>query len=142
MTVQADIPKIAAVLSALALLCGCQADKTSVQLRNMSGSPAVMVLKQSRLRLANGQVFELTPQAQGGSASTAAGEAIIRLVPMGGSEQCFALHLADVPEDYYAGGSPRRLAVELGQDGALAAFPKPGKTPRVGVTLPSIACPG
>lgn len=142
MTVQANIPKIAAVLSALALLCGCQADKTSVQLRNMSGSPAVMVLKQSRLRLANGQVFELTPQAQGGSASTAAGEAIIRLVPMGGSEQCFALHLDAVPEDYYLGGSPRRLGVELGQDGSLAAFPKPGKTPRVGVKLPSVACPG
>lgn len=139
---QANVPKFVAVLFALALLAGCQAASTTVQLRNMSGSPAVMVLKQSRLRLANGQVFELTPQAQGRLASTAAGEAIIRLAPVGGAEQCFALHLDAVPEDYYLGGSPRRLGVELGQDGSLAAFPKPGKTPRVGVKLPSVACAG
>ncbi len=139
---QANVPKIAAVLSALALLAGCQADKTTVQLRNMSGSPAVMVLKQSRLRLANGQVFELTPQAQGQLAATPAGEAIIRLAPASGPEQCFALHLADVPADYYLGGSPRRLGVELGQDGSVSAFPKTGKTPRVGVKLPTVACAG
>lgn len=136
----ATVSKIAVVVSALLLLAACQADKTNVQVRNMTGSPAVMVLKQSRLRLANGQVFELTPQAQASLAATPAGDPIIRFAPVGGAEQCFALHLADVPADYYGKGSPRRLGVELGQDGSLSAFPKPGKEPRVGVKLPTVPC--
>lgn len=137
---QPKLPKIAVVVSALVLLAGCQSEKTNVQLRNMSGSPAVVVLKQSRLRLANGQVFELSPNVQGSLAATAEGEPIVRLAPVGGADQCYALHLADVPAEYFGKGMPRKLGVELGQDGTLAAFPKPGKQPRVAVALPKVAC--
>jgi hypothetical protein len=141
MTVQSTALKIAAVLSAASLLAACRADTTNVQLRNMSGSPAVMVLKQSRLRLANGQVFELTPSVQAnGLQSTARHEPIVRLAPVGGADQCFILRFEGLPDTYYGKGSPRRLGVELGQDGSLSAFPPPGKDPRVAVKLPTVAC--
>ena len=137
---QLKLPKFAVVPCALALLVGCQAEKTNVPLRNMTGSPVTIVLKRMQLRLANGQVFELTPNVQANLKATPEGEPIVRFAPVGGTEQCFVLHLAEVPADYYLKGSPRRLGVELGQDGNLSAFPKPGKAPRAGVKLPKVAC--
>ena len=140
---QTKVLKIAATLSALCLLAGCGKAETNVQLRNMSGSPAVVVLKQSRLRLANGQVFELSPRMQATALAATADQApIVRLALAGGADQCFALKLDQVPDSYYSSGVPKRLAVELGQDGNLAAFPKPGTAPRAGVNLPKVACGG
>lgn len=142
MTVPSTVLKIAGLLGAVSLLAGCH-EATNVQLRNMSGASAVMVLKQSRVRLANGQVFELSPRMQEASLNaTADRQPIIRLAPGGGADQCFALKFDQVPGEYYSGGSPKRLAVELGQDGTLAAFPKPGPGPRSGVPLPKVSCPG
>jgi len=142
MTVPSTVLKIAGLLVAGSLLAGCH-EATNVQLRNMSGASAVMVLRQSRVRLANGQVLELSPRMQANSLdATADQQPIVRLAPGGGPDQCFALKFDQVPGDYFSGGSPKRLAVELGQDGTLAAFPKKARGPGSGVKLPRVACRG